>query len=155
VDVPNFETQPRHTIAAPRARAHLATSRAHFARSLGNLAPINRRATTVTRTRELLRELSQSRADGRWPPPLPNAALDVLCRAGISHGVRTAAQLLNGLGDTSLPSLRIVDAPVYTYRGVMIDNVRQAHGFAFHSEMLDRLAASKLNVYQLHASDGA
>jgi hypothetical protein len=47
-----------------------------------------------------------------------------------------------------------VDSPVYTYRGVMVDTARQPHNFLFHMAMLDQLATNKLNIYQLHASDG-
>ena len=94
--------------------------------------------------------------------------------AGLVHGSRTLRQLLCpsryrsdnirsrtsspsvALAPTptmSLPAVRITDAPVSTYRGVMIDNVRNRHDFAFHMDMLERVGASKLNVYQLHASD--
>eukprot|EP00038_Savillea_parva_P014519 m.11179 g.11179 ORF g.11179 m.11179 type:complete len:736 (-) comp2827_c0_seq1:45-2252(-) len=73
-------------------------------------------------------------------------------RQGLRYGVQTAAQLLQR-ADGSLPALRIVDAPVYPYRGIMVDIARQPHSFQFHMDMLDRLAENKLNVYQLHASD--
>ena len=94
--------------------------------------------------------------------------------AGLVHGCRTLRQLLSpsryrsdnirsrtsspsiGLAPTptmSLPAIRITDAPVSTYRGIMVDNVRNQHDFAFHMDMLERVGASKLNVYQLHASD--
>jgi hypothetical protein len=70
--------------------------------------------------------------------------------AGLFYGSRTALQLLRS---HDLPQLTVIDAPVSSYRGVMIDNVRAHHEYEFHSEMLDRLAANKLNIYHLHASD--
>ena len=73
--------------------------------------------------------------------------------AGLRYGMQTALKLLRGGGGQPQPAVRIVDAPVSAYRGVMIDNVRQPHGFGFHMAMLDHLADTKLNVYQLHASD--
>lgn len=76
-------------------------------------------------------------------------------RAGLTHGLHTAQQLLRlRANQAPLPALRIVDSPVYTYRGVMVDTARQPHSFLFHMAMLDQLAANKLNIYQLHASDG-
>jgi hexosaminidase len=73
--------------------------------------------------------------------------------AGLFYGTRTALQLIQGANGEPLPALRIADAPVSAYRGVMIDNARHAHDFEFHMGMLDNLAAAKLNIYQLHASD--
>jgi hexosaminidase len=82
--------------------------------------------------------------------------------AGMIYGTKTALQLLTGnegfganvvSAPSSLPALRIVDAPISRYRGVMIDNVRNAHSFEFHMSMLDQLGKHKLNIYQLHASD--
>eukprot|EP00035_Acanthoeca_spectabilis_P008820 m.158923 g.158923 ORF g.158923 m.158923 type:complete len:699 (-) comp14513_c1_seq4:69-2165(-) len=72
-------------------------------------------------------------------------------RAGLVHAVQTVRQLLTS--GSPLPAVEIVDAPVFAYRGLMIDNVREPHSFAFHMQMLDYLAANKMNVYQLHASD--
>lgn len=74
--------------------------------------------------------------------------------AGLFYGTRTALQLLSGgASGAPLPPIRISDAPVSSYRGLMIDNIRQAHNASFHSMMLDKMAAVKMNVYQLHASD--
>lgn len=75
--------------------------------------------------------------------------------AGLFYGTLTALQLVHGARRRGgmLPPLRIIDAPVSSYRGVMIDNVRNAHNASFHMAFLDKLAAAKMNVYQLHASD--
>ena len=77
--------------------------------------------------------------------------------AGLQHGSTTALQLLrqhrSPLHASVVPALRIADAPVSAYRGIMIDNIRQPHSFAFHMQMVELLAAAKLNVYQLHTSD--
>jgi hexosaminidase len=86
---------------------------------------------------------------------LRNQTLQVLAsdRAGLFYGTRTALQLIQGANHMPLPLLRIIDAPISSYRGVMIDIARQPHSFDFHMAMLDKLAAAKLNVYQLHSSD--
>lgn len=73
--------------------------------------------------------------------------------SGLRLGITTALQLLRHSVGTTIPSLRMADSPVSTYRGLMIDNVRQPHNFTFHMAMLDHLAEAKLNIYQLHASD--
>jgi hexosaminidase len=75
--------------------------------------------------------------------------------AGLFYGTLTAMQLVHGARRRGgmLPPLRIIDAPVSSYRGVMVDNVRNAHNASFHMAFLDKLAAAKMNVYQLHASD--
>ena len=73
--------------------------------------------------------------------------------AGLFYGTRTVLQLVGGAQHRQLPALRIIDAPVSTYRGLMIDNVRKSHNFTFHMDFLERLAAYKLNVYHIHASD--
>eukprot|EP00040_Diaphanoeca_grandis_P010571 m.54163 g.54163 ORF g.54163 m.54163 type:complete len:761 (+) comp21873_c0_seq2:37-2319(+) len=73
--------------------------------------------------------------------------------AGLVHATTTSLQLLKALATHPLPALRIVDAPVSSYRGIMIDNVRAPHSFAFHMGMLDEIAMNKLNVYHIHASD--
>ena len=63
---------------------------------------------------------------------------------GLYYGSRTALKLVGRR--EGIPLVRIVDGPVSQYRGVMIDNVRQPHSFAFHMEMLERMAAVHLNV---------
>ena len=56
--------------------------------------------------------------------------------AGLFYGTRTALQLLQKARGHALPPLRIVDAPVSAYRGVMIDNVRSAHNASFHMQFI-------------------
>ena len=73
--------------------------------------------------------------------------------AGLFYGTRTALQLLQKAQDQRLPPLRILDAPVSAYRGIMIDNVRRPHNATFHMEFIQKLADHKMNVYQIHSSD--
>ena len=73
---------------------------------------------------------------------------------GLFYGTRTALQLLKGARRKGrLPSLRIRDSPVSQYRGLMIDNVRNAHNASFHMDFIEKLAQYKLNVYHIHSSD--
>lgn len=73
--------------------------------------------------------------------------------SGLFYGTRTALQLIQQAVNNQLPALTIIDAPVSKYRGLMIDNVRNPHNFSFHMEMIEKMSAVKMNVYQLHASD--
>ncbi|PQJ29089.1 beta-N-acetylhexosaminidase [Rubritalea profundi] len=72
---------------------------------------------------------------------------------GIFWGSRTLLQLLHAGPQNPIAQLTINDAPEFLHRGLMIDNARKFHSIDFHLKMIKRMAALKLNRYQIHFSD--
>ncbi|MEE6273148.1 family 20 glycosylhydrolase [Georgenia sp. MJ206] len=69
---------------------------------------------------------------------------------GLFRGVTTLLQLLDG---STLPAGRVVDAPRYAWRGLMVDVTRHWFGPEILREVVDLMAAYKLNVLHLHLTD--
>ncbi|NBU28436.1 MAG: beta-N-acetylhexosaminidase, partial [Caulobacteraceae bacterium] len=75
---------------------------------------------------------------------------------GAQHAVQTLVQLLSAYGgraDASIPCLRIEDAPAFPYRGLMLDVARHFLPLSFLFDMIDRMAALKMNRLHLHLTD--
>jgi len=79
---------------------------------------------------------------------------------GALYGLESFAQLLTQAGSKignglrlSGSAVRIVDAPMYSWRGLMIDSGRRFWPADVLKNTLDTMAAVKLNVLHLHASD--
>lgn len=76
---------------------------------------------------------------------------------GARHGLETIAQLIvyDELRHEYLTpaEVEIVDAPVYKYRGLLIDTVRQYHSIAAIKRTIDTMALVKLNVFHWHITD--
>jgi hexosaminidase len=77
--------------------------------------------------------------------------------AGISRGLASLRSLLpaqpqpqQGL---ALPAMRVVDAPRFAYRGLMLDVARHFHGKETVLRVIDMMAALKLNALHLHLTD--
>jgi len=115
-------------------------------------APAKEAWLRVSMDKSLERELKHADGyrltiDGVNRPP---ASIQAATHQGMRHGVATLMQLLNQFG-TSLPAVRITDAPVFKVRGVMIDVSRDRvptmrHLFA----IVDQIAALKANHLQLY-----
>lgn len=84
--------------------------------------------------------------------------------AGLFYGVQTLGQLITPPGkgpgaasaatsEWTIPATRIVDAPRFAYRGVMLDVARHFHGPDTVRAFIDRAASLKFNVLHLHLSD--
>ncbi|WP_162047423.1 beta-N-acetylhexosaminidase [Vibrio taketomensis] len=72
-------------------------------------------------------------------------------QTGLFYGVQSIFGLV---GDNSqLPVLRIIDAPRFDYRGVMVDVARNFHSKAAILATLDQMAAYKMNKLHLHLTD--
>ncbi|HEY4416503.1 MAG TPA: family 20 glycosylhydrolase [Verrucomicrobiae bacterium] len=71
---------------------------------------------------------------------------------GLLYGVETLRQLL--AGTTRLPGCRITDWPAFPWRGFMHDLGRNYQDLALLKRFADVLAQYKLNVFQLHLTDG-
>ncbi|MCR8666852.1 beta-N-acetylhexosaminidase [Aestuariibaculum sp. M13] len=83
-------------------------------------------------------------------------------RAGAFYAVQTLNQLLSedgGEGDDKvkwlIPSIEVRDAPRFKWRAYMLDEARYFHGEAFVKQMLDQMAALKMNVFHWHLTDDA
>ena len=72
--------------------------------------------------------------------------------AGFSYALSSLASLVD-VNRLTLNSAKIVDSPKYPFRGMHIDVARNFHGKAFVLELLDQMAAYKLNKLHLHMAD--
>jgi hexosaminidase len=72
--------------------------------------------------------------------------------AGLFHGVQSVRQLL-AADPSRLPCVTVEDAPLLPWRGLMIDVARHFMPLAFLYELVEELAALKLNVLHLHLTD--
>ncbi len=74
--------------------------------------------------------------------------------AGLFYGAVTLWQLLPPATETGqIPVQTIRDAPVYRWRGLMLDSARHLQSPAFVHSMIDWMAWHKLNVLQWHLTD--
>jgi hexosaminidase len=70
---------------------------------------------------------------------------------GVFNGIQTLAQLLDD--DGTLPCGRVLDAPRFGYRGMMLDVARHFASVATVRRLLDCMARYKLNRLHLHLTD--
>jgi len=71
---------------------------------------------------------------------------------GVFNGLQSLASLVT-LGSNNLPVLTAFDEPHFAFRGLLIDVARNFHSKAFILNMLDQMAAYKLNKLHLHLGD--
>jgi len=78
-------------------------------------------------------------------------------RRGLFYGAVTLWQLCTqnaaAPGAITLPALRIVDAPRFRWRGLMLDSARHFQSPAFIMRYIDWMALHKLNVLGWHLTD--
>ncbi|MBE7561068.1 hypothetical protein HS125_19810 [bacterium] len=69
-------------------------------------------------------------------------------QAGLFYGCRTLAQLLEDARDTgtAIPALAIRDWPMLEYRAVHIDTKHHLDTLRYNYDLIDRLAAIKINA---------
>jgi hexosaminidase len=77
---------------------------------------------------------------------------------GLFYGVVTLWQLMTADvaprdSSITLRSLKISDAPRFSWRGFMLDSARHYQPPAFIKQMLDAMALHKLNTFQWHLTD--
>lgn len=82
----------------------------------------------------------------------------IVCKAssnaGLFYGLQTLAQLIQTEnGKSTVPALLIEDAPVYGWRGYMLDESRHFMGKDVVKQYLDIMARLKLNVFHWHLTD--
>ncbi len=78
--------------------------------------------------------------------------------AGVARGLTTLLQLVAATSDSraravSVPGARIVDAPRYAWRGLLLDVARRFLTVDEIRRVIDLLALYKLNVLHLHLTD--
>ena len=103
----------------------------------------------------ILLEIGTVAADGPEAYRLDIDADTILVRGagahGVFNGIQTLAQLLDA--DGSLPCGRVLDAPRFGYRGMMLDVARHFASVATVKRLLDCMARYKLNRLHLHLTD--
>ena len=74
---------------------------------------------------------------------------------GLFYGAQTLRQLVTKAPDGSLnvPSVEINDYPRFRWRGLLIDVARHFFGKEQMLQIIDEMAAYKLNVLKLHLTD--
>jgi hexosaminidase len=69
------------------------------------------------------------------------------------YAMETFASLVDGAGFMVVSGAHITDSPSFVHRGVMVDTGRRFWPVATVEELLNSMAALKLNVLHFHASD--
>ena len=82
----------------------------------------------------------------------------IVCKAssnaGLFYGLQTLAQLIQTEnGKSTVPVVLIEDAPLYVWRGYMLDESRHFMGKDVVKQYLDIMARLKLNVFHWHLTD--
>ncbi|NIA54659.1 family 20 glycosylhydrolase [Massilia sp. TW-1] len=103
----------------------------------------------------MLLEIGTAAAEGPEAYQLDIGTDTILVRGASAHGVfngiQTLAQLLDA--DGTVPCGRVVDAPRFGYRGMMLDVARHFASVATVQRLLDCMARYKLNRLHLHLTD--
>jgi hexosaminidase len=74
--------------------------------------------------------------------------------SGLFYGIQTLVQLLAGAGKShAIACVTIVDQPRFAYRGFMLDVSRHFFSAAYVKQVLDWMAAYKLNKFHWHLVD--
>ncbi|WP_026359521.1 family 20 glycosylhydrolase [Sphingomonas sp. PR090111-T3T-6A] len=73
--------------------------------------------------------------------------------AGLFYGAETLWQLVASAKGGRISAVRIDDKPAFAWRGVMLDSARHFQPAAYVEQLLDRMAAAKLNVFHWHLTD--
>lgn len=100
--------------------------------------------------------LPQPESDERYQLTITpqGAVLNAETRFGALRGMETLLQLIRDDGrQTSLPLVRITDAPRFPWRGLLLDSARHFLPVADIKRQLDGMAAAKLNVFHWHLTD--
>ena len=72
--------------------------------------------------------------------------------SGAFYGLQSLAGLVS-IGSASIPEVEIIDQPRYDYRGMHVDVGRNFHSKQFLLDLMDQMAAYKLNKLHLHLGE--
>ena len=73
--------------------------------------------------------------------------------AGLLYGAVTVWQLASGETPNVIPATKIIDAPRFRWRGLMLDSARHFQSTAFIRRLIDWMAVNKLNTLHWHLVD--
>ncbi|MFT7776849.1 family 20 glycosylhydrolase [Roseateles sp.] len=103
-----------------------------------------------------------------WPPQLGDdesfrlqmtadvVLVEASTSAGVQHAVHALSQLWHAAreaGLEALPALEVEDAPRHPWRGLLVDVARRPLSFDALLDLLDGMAAARLNVLHWHLTD--
>lgn len=74
--------------------------------------------------------------------------------SGIFYGLETLKQLLIE-GNGKLPDFKVIDEPLYSFRGFMLDSVSDFQSVEFIKKIINTLALHKINILQWRLSGNA
>lgn len=113
------------------------------------------RASTIRLGLGRVREFASAEAYELEIDPRRGVRITGNTAAGVFYGTQTLRNLLpvGSRADLSLPALRIVDAPRFGYRGLMLDVARNFQPKARVLRVLDLMARYKLNTLHFHLTD--
>ncbi|WP_305830442.1 family 20 glycosylhydrolase, partial [Photobacterium leiognathi] len=72
---------------------------------------------------------------------------------GVFYGMQSLISLMSTGAENSIPTLNVLDAPRFDYRGVMVDVGRNFHSKEAILRTPDQMAAYKMNKFHFHLSD--
>lgn len=75
--------------------------------------------------------------------------------AGIFYGIQSLLQIIRkeANGSFNIPHLEVVDKPRFRWRAFMLDEARRFKGTEVVKQMLDEMAALKMNAFHWHLTD--
>lgn len=74
-------------------------------------------------------------------------------REGVLNGIKTLAAVIERSTDGTIPEAEVCDYPDFAYRGMMLDVARNFTPYEQLLDLIDRLAAYKINRFQFHFND--
>lgn len=74
-------------------------------------------------------------------------------KEGAFYGMQSLMSLMSTGTQNEIPTLKVVDAPRFDYRGIMVDVGRNFHSKEAILRTLDQMAAYKMNKLHMHLSD--
>ncbi|MCL1141876.1 family 20 glycosylhydrolase [Shewanella gaetbuli] len=91
---------------------------------------------------------------GSYQLTIANDAISITAHeaSGFSYGIASLTSLLS-LNDLTVSTMQIEDSPRYQYRGMHVDVSRNFHSKQFMLDLIDQMAAYKLNKLHLHMGD--
>jgi hexosaminidase len=160
----------RRFVVAPDAPARLARGAARYNDVLARAAPANAAALGAAGANAAVDVVVRvtgggdaSEADNALPGPGTDysytitaggsggAAVTAPSVYGALYGMETAAQLVGLHG--GLPAVDVSDAPMLAWRGLMLDSGRRFFNVSLVQNILDTMAAAKMNVLHWHLAD--
>jgi hexosaminidase len=83
----------------------------------------------------------------------PNATLTAVTAFGVIRGLETFSQIAWGNPTRVAVDVRVNDAPLYGYRGVMLDTSRNYYPVKDLLRTIEAMSMNKLNVFHWHITD--